>query len=101
MEKTYKIFISSCKRLLEKERQILSEVILMNNHIPVQMEYNFRGENKEYSIEIDMEKIRESDCIIFILSYLYGEIIGKKIGDKRECPLKERMHKIVIHVLIL
>ena len=93
MEKTYKIFISSCKRLLEKERQILSEVILMNNHLPVQMEYNFQGENKEYSVEIDMRKIKESDCIIFILSYLYGEIIGGKIGDKSECPLKETMHK--------
>lgn len=93
MEKTYKIFISSCKRLLEKERQILSEVILMNNHLPVQMEYNFQGVNREYSIEVDKRKIRESDCIIFILSYLYGEIIGEKIGDKNGCPLKEKKHK--------
>ncbi len=89
MEKIYRIFISSCKRLLERERQILSEVILMSNHLPVQMEYSFQGVNKEYSIEIDKRKLQEADCVIFILSYLYGEIIGEKIGNKDECPLRE------------
>ncbi|MDC7286379.1 DUF4062 domain-containing protein [Blautia schinkii] len=85
----YKIFVSSCKRLLEEERRILAEAILMNEHIPVQMEFNFLGANTEYSIDIDMKKLKEADCVIFILSYLYGEIIRKKIGDETKCPLKE------------
>jgi len=89
VKKIYRIFISSCKRLLERERQILSEVILMNNHLPVQMEYSFQGENKDYSIEIDKRKLKDADCVIFILSYLYGEIIGEKIGNKDECPLRK------------
>lgn len=93
MDKVYRIFISSCKRLLEKERQILSEFILMNNHFPVQMEYSFQSDNREYSIEVDKKKLEEADCVIFILSYLYGEIIEEKIGNKEECPLREKQHK--------
>lgn len=65
----------------------------MNNHLPVQMEYSFQSDNKEYSIEIDKKKLREADCVIFILSYLYGEIIDDKIGNKNECPLRENQHK--------
>ena len=93
MDKVYKIFISSCKRMLEKERQIISETILINNHIPVQMEYHFLGSNSEYSIEIDKRKIQESDCVIFILSYLYGELIGGKFDNRNECPIKDNQHE--------
>lgn len=93
MKKIYRIFISSCKRLLEKERQILSDVILMKEHLPVQMEYNFLGSNTATSIEIDMEKLREADGVIFIFNYLYGEVIGKKFENPNICPLKERKIK--------
>lgn len=65
----------------------------MNNHFPVQMEYSFQSDNREYSIEVDKKKLEEADCVIFILSYLYGEIIEEKIGNKEECPLKEKQHK--------
>lgn len=93
MDKIYRIFISSCKRLLEKERQMLSEFILMNNHLPVQMEYSFQSDNRKYSIEVDKKRLEEADCVICILSYLYGEIIEEKIGNKEECPLREKKNK--------
>ena len=87
--KIYRIFVSSCIRLLEEERRILSDAILKNMHLPIQMEFQFSGTNSEYSIEIDAEKIQDADCVIFILSYLYGELIGEKISDRALCPLKD------------
>ena len=86
MNRIYRIFISSCKRLLEKERRILSDCILDAGHLPVQMESNFFGSNMTYSIDIDKKKIEDSDCVIFILSYLYGEQIGMKINNCTKCP---------------
>ena len=86
-EKIYRIFVSSCLRLLQDERQILSTIILQHGHLPLQMEYNFDGSTEVRSIEVDTQKIRQSDSVICILSYLYGEVIGKKIGDIHQCPL--------------
>lgn len=65
----------------------------MNNYLPVQMEYSFQSDNGDYSIEVDKKKLEEADCVIFILSYLYGEIIGEKIGNKEKCPLRKKQHK--------
>ncbi len=93
MDKVYRIYISSCKRLLEREREILSRFILSSNHLPIQMEYSFQSDNSKYSIEEDKKKLEEADCVILILSYLYGEIIKKKIGNQKECPLGKRQNK--------
>ena len=84
----YRIFVSSCVRLLEEERRILSDTILKNMHLPIQMEFQFSGSNSEYSLEIDTKKIEDADCAIFILSYLYGELIGEKVSSRESCPLK-------------
>ena len=73
---------------MEKERRILSDVILDSGHLPVQMESGFLGTNTDYSIDVDKRKIEEVDGVIFILSYLYGEEIGDKIGNKNLCPIK-------------
>ena len=93
MNKIYRIFISSVKELLVKERETLSKIILSNGHLPVQMEYNFEGTSAQYSNDIDKEKIENSDCIILILSKSYGEIIKDKIGDKTKCPLTSSRFK--------
>lgn len=87
-KKTYRIFVSSCTRLLTEERKILINLILKKGHLPVGMEYDFGGANTVLSISIDKEKIYNSDCVIFILGHLYGEIIDRKIGGKKakECP---------------
>lgn len=79
------MFISSCKRLLKDERKILCNAILDSGHLPIQMESNFTGSNSDYSIDIDKKKIEESDCVILILSYLYGEKIESKIGTCAAC----------------
>lgn len=88
IKKTYRMFISSCSRLLTDERKKLIELILKKGHHPVGMEFDFGGANTRLSISIDKEKIQNADCVIFILSYLYGEIIKKKIGKNKEeeCP---------------
>lgn len=88
VKKTYRIFISSCTRLLTEERKVLINLILKKGHLPIGMEYDFGGANTVLSISIDKEKLYNSDCVILILSHLYGEIIGKKIGGKKEmeCP---------------
>lgn len=78
VDKIYRIYISSASRLLESERKFLSDEILRNGHLPIQMEYNFEADNLCYSLEIDENKIQNSDCVIFILSHMYGEIIDKK-----------------------
>lgn len=83
----YRIFISSVKELLEDERRMLSECILADGNLPVQMEYNFFADNNQLSLDKDKEKIKNCDCVIVILSYLQGEIISKKIGKKANCPL--------------
>lgn len=88
IKKVYRIFVSSCSRLLTEERKILANLIVKKGHLPRGMEYDFGGANTTLSISIDKEKLQNSDCVIFILSYLYGEIINKKIGGKKdnECP---------------
>ena len=85
--KIYRIFVSSCIRLLEEERQILSRTILQHGHHPFQMEFNFDGSTLERSLSVDMEKIQQADSVICILNYLYGEVIGEKRGDIHSCPL--------------
>lgn len=87
LKKVYRIFISSCQRLLENERRILSDIILAQGHMPIQMEYNFIGDSMVLSNDIDKAKINDSDCVILLLSFLYGEEIGKKIGDISKCPM--------------
>lgn len=88
VKKVYRIFISSCTKLLTEERKILTNVILKKGHLPMGMEFDFGGANTIPSLCIDKEKIQNADCVIFILSHLYGEIIDKKIGGKKnkECP---------------
>jgi hypothetical protein len=90
----YRIFISSCKRLLEEERRILSDCILNSGNLPLMMEVNFDGSNSTYSLEIDKSKIDQSDCVIFILSYLYGEKIHDKIDKCEKCPLFSKKDSI-------
>lgn len=88
VKKTYRIFISSCSKLLIEERLKLSNLILKKGHLPVGMEYDFGGANTMLSLSIDKDKLKNSDCVIIILSHLYGEIINKKIGGRKdkECP---------------
>lgn len=74
--------------MLEKEREILSNTIKNNGHIPITMERDFLGSNSERSLNIDKKEIEESDAVICILSFLYGELIGNKIGNIESCPLK-------------
>jgi hypothetical protein len=88
IERIFRIYISSSTRLLKNERKILSEEILRNGHLPIQMEYNFVSDESNYSLEIDENKIKNSDCVIFIFSYMYGEIIDKKNRHQnKECCL--------------
>jgi len=88
MEKNYKIFIASCKKMLEKERTTIAESILKHNHLyPINMENGFLGDNSTKSLEIDMEMIEDSDAFICIFSFLYGEIIRDKIV--KNCPIKK------------
>lgn len=94
IEKVYRIFISSCKRLLEQERNTLCNSILDSGHLPIQMENNFIGSSSDYSIDIDKEKIEKADCVIFILSHLYGEEINSKIGNCTSCPLFSKKNSI-------
>ena len=89
LAKTYRVFISSTARLLQEEREYVSREILKNGMFPIQMEYSFTGTNTERSIEIDKKKIEEADAVVFILSFLYGEVIGAKIGEVANCPMND------------
>ena len=64
MEKNYKIFIASCKKMLEKEREILSNTIKNNGHIPITMERDFLGSNSERSLNIDKKEIEGLEGLI-------------------------------------
>lgn len=90
IKKVYRVFISSTTRLLQKEREFISKEIIKNEMFPIQMEYSLAGPNEKLSIELDKSKIEEADGMICILSYLYGEIIGKKIGKVCDCPLRNK-----------
>jgi len=90
MRKMYRMFISSTKSLLEDKRQELVDEILNSEHHPVIMEYGIREGNNTRSLEIDKERIDNSDCIIVVLSYLAGETVGSKVSDKEKCPLREK-----------
>lgn len=87
-KKIYRIFISSCQRLLKKERSMLSDIILTNGHMPINMEHDFIGDSTTLSNDIDKAKIDYCDCVILLLSFLYGKEIGNKIGDVSKCPLR-------------
>lgn len=95
IQKVYRCFVSSCSNLLMEERKILINTILKKGYLPIAMEFDFGGSNTTLSISIDKEKIENSDCVIIILSYLYGEIINEKIGGEKEayCPFSATAQK--------
>lgn len=84
----YRIFVSSCSKMLEDERKYLIDTILRKGHYPIAMEFNFGGSNTSLTIEVDKSKIEECDCVIVLIGHLYGEIIGEKIGGRKWdiCP---------------
>ena len=89
MEKK-KIFISSCKSMLTKERKNLRSILYQNEHLlPICMEKDFLSDNSTSPLDVDKQYIEDSDAVICILSFLYGELIGKKIENIELCPLKE------------
>jgi len=94
IEKTYRIFIASCRRMLEEERQTLANIILSKGHLPVMMENSLVASNRDRPTDVDKDKIEECDAVIFVLSYLYGDLIGKKIETRKNCPLFEKKSEI-------
>lgn len=98
-ERIFRVFISSCSLLLEEERKYLTNAILQKGHLPVAMEFDFGGANTALSIEIDKNKIDESDCVVVILGHVYGEIINNKIGGAKGtvCPFSAKADETYPH----
>lgn len=76
MVKTYRIFISSTKKNMSKERSLLINSILMNHCHPVTMEY-FVNSNNTSSLTACVDAIDESDAVILMVKDNYGELIHK------------------------
>jgi hypothetical protein len=87
MKKTYRIFISSTVKDKENLRNKVEKHIISKYDFPIKSEY-FRGAGNDSPLPILMQKIEESDGIIFILGHKYGEIIAKKRISK--CPITKK-----------
>lgn len=93
MKRIYRIFISATKQTLEYEREALINNILLQNCIPVTMEY-FINPNNITTLSACINKIDISDAVILLLKTRYGSKI-----DHREiiqtfsdgCPLQNTM----------
>ncbi len=93
MERIFKIFISATKRTLEFERSTLIDALLLQNCIPITMEY-FINPNRMPTLEACIKAIDKSDAVILILKNRYGtkipydEILR---SFPNGCPLKNTM----------
>lgn len=85
--KRYKIFVSSTKCLLMKERRIVIDAILNAGHFPIAQEFDFQDENGVLTIEKCKQKLNESDAVILLINNWYGSIIGSS-AQCNSCVVK-------------
>lgn len=93
MERIFRIFISATKQTLEYERDALINNILLQNCIPVTMEY-FVNPNNITTLGACINKIDKSDAVILILKSRYGSKIDYAEIESTfpdGCPLKHTM----------
>lgn len=74
MKHVFRIFISASKQTLEYEREAVIENILLQNCIPVTMEY-FINSNNITTLKACINSIDISDAVILILKSRYGSKI--------------------------
>lgn len=79
-----RVFVSSVGTLLKEERERIINEILHSNNLPIHMA-RFVGPNKE-SIKVVRRYLDMSDVVVFVIGYLYGQIVGIK---KSDCPIKD------------
>ncbi len=95
MERIFKIFISATKQTLEYEREALINNVMLQNCIPVTMEY-FVNPNNKTTLSACIDNIDNSDAVILILKSRYGSKIEYdeiKNTFPNGCPLKNTLCK--------
>jgi len=84
MDRVFRVFISSVKRLLEEERIMASDCVLQSENLPLSME-RFVGIARP--IDTVIKYMDKSDVVFLIIGHLYGEIV--KDLKKENCPIKD------------
>ncbi len=85
MNKVYRVFLSSVKRGFEKDRKMLTDLIVDNGMLPVEMEM-FNDSTDKKALDVVKEKIKQCDVVLGVASFLYGSIVDQ---EKSNCELKK------------
>lgn len=86
--KQYRIFLSSTKCLLVKERKTIIDAILNFGHIPIAQEFDFQDSNGVPTLDKCIEKVISADAIILLLNSWYGSIINPSATKCDTCKIR-------------